>query len=289
MSTEIREFPVVTLCGSSKFKDAFIGITKELSLAGAIVIGLGLFGHADNLFGEEITPEIKAMLDSAHRQKIDMCDAIYVINVNDYIGTSTLSEIEYAQDKNKKIFLLEPSKHIPGGLPQFGDIYQWITEFRRCSRFYRQNRYCQKKYTCEISLSDLANSGILKNCDVSHISLLTPLSIEIREGYHGIKLPEGRVKYSPTTLLRAYLPSTINTDCPQFLQSVVDHLLYMIQFGSRHNIPCPDSVSFISFIDYLKWRVVKIMNTKNTIIIYIIPFDSINSYKGLEIDLRGNN
>lgn len=47
------------------------------------------------------------MLDEMHKQKIDMSDEIYVINVGEYIGESTKSEIEYAKTKNKKISYLE--------------------------------------------------------------------------------------------------------------------------------------------------------------------------------------
>lgn len=47
------------------------------------------------------------MLDEMHKQKIDMADEIYVINVGGYIGESTKSEIEYAKSKRKKISYLE--------------------------------------------------------------------------------------------------------------------------------------------------------------------------------------
>ena len=42
-----------------------------------------------------------------HRQKIDLSDEIYVINVNGYIGESTKSEIEYAISNGKKVKYLE--------------------------------------------------------------------------------------------------------------------------------------------------------------------------------------
>jgi hypothetical protein len=42
-----------------------------------------------------------------HKRKIDMADEIYVINVNGYIGSSTKSEIEYANKTGKKISYLE--------------------------------------------------------------------------------------------------------------------------------------------------------------------------------------
>ena len=41
-------------------------------------------------------------------KKIDISDAIYVVNVDGYIGTSTKKEIEYAKSLNKEIFSLEP-------------------------------------------------------------------------------------------------------------------------------------------------------------------------------------
>ncbi len=47
------------------------------------------------------------MLDEMHKQKIDMSDEIYVINLNGYIGESTKSEIEYANSKGKNISYLE--------------------------------------------------------------------------------------------------------------------------------------------------------------------------------------
>lgn len=67
---------VITLCGSTKFKNEFEQKNKELTLAGNIVISVGLFGHS----GDIITAYQKLMLDDLHKRKIDMADAIYVIN-----------------------------------------------------------------------------------------------------------------------------------------------------------------------------------------------------------------
>lgn len=47
------------------------------------------------------------MLDDMHKRKIDMADAIYVINVGGYIGESTRSEIEYAKKHGKTIFFYD--------------------------------------------------------------------------------------------------------------------------------------------------------------------------------------
>lgn len=79
---------------------------KRLTLAGNIVISVGLFGHSGD--DEVWTPGMKEMLDNMHKRKIDMADAIYVINVGGYIGESTRSEIEYALKNGKKVLYLEP-------------------------------------------------------------------------------------------------------------------------------------------------------------------------------------
>ena len=92
---------IITLCGSTKFKDQFLEVTKRLTLQGKIVLSVGLFGHADKV---SLTEEQKNMLDSLHFKKIDMSDSIYVIDVDGYIGESTKKEIAYTKLKNKSIF-----------------------------------------------------------------------------------------------------------------------------------------------------------------------------------------
>ena len=102
----VGKFKVITLCGSTRFKDEFLEAQKRLTLEGNIVISVGLFGHSGD---EEVWTEgMKEMLDNMHKRKIDMADAIYVINVGGYIGESTRSEIEYATKHGKEILYLEP-------------------------------------------------------------------------------------------------------------------------------------------------------------------------------------
>ena len=38
-----------------------------------------------------------------HKERIKLADAILVVNVNNYIGNSTKSEIDYAKSLNKEI------------------------------------------------------------------------------------------------------------------------------------------------------------------------------------------
>ena len=97
----IKDFKIITLCGSTKFKDEYLEAQKRLTLEGNIVISVGLFGHSGD--NEVWTEDTKEMLDNMHKRKIDLADEIFVINVNNYIGESTKSEIEYAIQTNKKV------------------------------------------------------------------------------------------------------------------------------------------------------------------------------------------
>ena len=105
-------YKVITLCGSTRFKDAYMEAQKRLTLDGNIVISVGLFGHSgDNeVWGnmdEGTLTRTKEMLDDMHKRKIDMADEIYVINVGGYIGSSTRSEIDYAKATGKLVRYLE--------------------------------------------------------------------------------------------------------------------------------------------------------------------------------------
>lgn len=110
---------VYTLCGSSRFRDAFDLANMNLSLQGHIVISLGMFGHVDHpqgarwlaSDGDESTPA-KRTLDELHFRKIDLSDAIYVINVGGYVGGSTRREIAYARNLGKDVEWL-----FPGAIP----------------------------------------------------------------------------------------------------------------------------------------------------------------------------
>lgn len=99
------KYRVITLCGSTRFKDEFLEVQKKLTLAGNIVISVGLFGHSGD--NEVWTEGTKEMLDDMHKRKIDMADEIFVINVGGYIGSSTASEIAYAQATGKEVHYLE--------------------------------------------------------------------------------------------------------------------------------------------------------------------------------------
>ena len=107
-----KNYKVVTLCGSTRFKDEFMKAQRDLTLKGNIVISVGLFGHAGDAevwesMDEGTYTKTKLMLDDMHKRKIDMADEIFVINVNGYIGDSTKSEIAYAESTGKKLIILK--------------------------------------------------------------------------------------------------------------------------------------------------------------------------------------
>ena len=104
----VGTYPVITLCGSTRFKEQYLEAQKRLTLGGNIVISVGLFGHSGD--DEVWTEGTKEMLDDMHLRKIDMADSIYVINVGGYIGESTKREIEYAKKNGKTVQYLEPLK-----------------------------------------------------------------------------------------------------------------------------------------------------------------------------------
>ena len=101
----VGKYKVITLCGSTRFKEQFLEAQKRLTLEGNIVISVGLFGHSGD--EEAWTEGTKAMLDDMHKRKIDMSDEIYVINVGGYIGDSTRAEIEYAKRNGRDVRYLE--------------------------------------------------------------------------------------------------------------------------------------------------------------------------------------
>ena len=102
----IQNYKIVTLCGSTRFKEQFLDAQKQLTLEGNIVISVGLFGHSGD--ADVWKPGVKEMLDDMHLRKIDLADEIFVINVGGYIGESTRREIAYAERTGKTIKYLEP-------------------------------------------------------------------------------------------------------------------------------------------------------------------------------------
>lgn len=94
------KYKIITLCGSMKFKNEFLEVQRKLTLEGNIVL-------APEFFQVPEEDDLKQMLNAMHKGRIDLCDEIYVINKNGYIGNSTKDEIKYATEIGKKVNYLE--------------------------------------------------------------------------------------------------------------------------------------------------------------------------------------
>lgn len=90
---------IITLCGSLKFKKEMMIVAEEMALKGNCIL-TPVYPITENC---ERTDEQLLKLKEAHFKRIELSDAILVVNVNGYIGNSTNSEIEYAKSLNKEI------------------------------------------------------------------------------------------------------------------------------------------------------------------------------------------
>jgi hypothetical protein len=100
---------IVTLCGSTRFKDVINRVNAELTMEGKLVISLGVFGHVDLPDRDWTTggSDCKRMLDDLHKRKIELADRVMVVNPGSYIGESTRSDIEYAEKIGRPVDYLE--------------------------------------------------------------------------------------------------------------------------------------------------------------------------------------
>lgn len=96
---------IITVCGSSRFKKEIQQVAHDLAIQGNTVLAPTVFHHMEE---EELPTEVLIQLDNSHKEKIELSDAIFVVNVNKYIGESTYGEIDWAQRKKKQIYFLVP-------------------------------------------------------------------------------------------------------------------------------------------------------------------------------------
>lgn len=96
----------ICLCGSTKFEGDFHRVSEALALAGHIVHEISVYPSQKNGEKNWYTEEQKQILDVVHFAKIEASDAIFVIDVDNYIGPSTAREIIWAKMLGKKIFHL---------------------------------------------------------------------------------------------------------------------------------------------------------------------------------------
>lgn len=101
----VGKYKVITLCGSSMFEKLAKKEQLRLTMEGNLVLG---FTHQEYDWGHKLfRPGSAQMMDDMHLRKIDMSDAIYVINKVGYLEDSTKAEIEYARKHGKEVLFYD--------------------------------------------------------------------------------------------------------------------------------------------------------------------------------------
>lgn len=95
---ERQIFNVITICGSMRFASQMREHCIRLTMLGYVVLMPVEYEH--------LTPKQEKQVRKSHLEKIDLSDAIFVVNVDGYVGNDTAREIEYASKKGKKIFFI---------------------------------------------------------------------------------------------------------------------------------------------------------------------------------------
>lgn len=90
---------IITICGSLKYQKEMMIIAEQEALKGNCII-TPVYPVSEII---ERTEEQLQKLKESHFKKIELSDAILVVNVNNYIGNSTNLEIEYAKKLGKEI------------------------------------------------------------------------------------------------------------------------------------------------------------------------------------------
>ena len=93
----------LTLCGSARFEPYWHEANKQLGLAGHICYSLMTFPSIEKS-KTWYTPDQKWTLDLAHLAKIEESDGVVMLNIDKYLGESSLRELEWSRMRNKRVF-----------------------------------------------------------------------------------------------------------------------------------------------------------------------------------------
>lgn len=94
---------IITICGSMRFSNDIMKIATELETEKGYCVLQPVYNTENKSYNDN---ELNNLVN-AHLQKIDISDAIYVVNIGGYIGKSVSEEIEFAKNHNKEIFYYE--------------------------------------------------------------------------------------------------------------------------------------------------------------------------------------
>lgn len=89
----------ITICGSMKFAEQMKQIAWKLEIEQEVNVLQCVYNERD----EPLTDDALKRLASAHYKKIDLSDAVYIVDIDGYIGASVEQEIAYAKEKGKEL------------------------------------------------------------------------------------------------------------------------------------------------------------------------------------------
>ncbi len=96
---------IITICGSTRFKRQFEEVNRVLELNDWVVLTVASYYHSEkNNDLRRWIEKNKKKLDRLHLAKIDISQAIVVIDVGKYVGESTKSEIRHAKKVGKPVY-----------------------------------------------------------------------------------------------------------------------------------------------------------------------------------------
>jgi hypothetical protein len=108
---------IICLCGSTRFTEQMLITQWNLTKQGNVVLSWCALPDSYFLSGDKAhigdQEGVKEIVDEVHKRRIDLCDEVFVLNINGYIGDSTKSEVRYALKHDKPVKFLEPEWTYP--------------------------------------------------------------------------------------------------------------------------------------------------------------------------------
>ncbi len=92
---------IVTICGSMKFENEMKRIAFQLETRYKMCVLQCVYNEDD----KDLSDDEIEFLNSSHFKKIEISDAVYIININEYIGEQVKKEMAYAKKSGKEVIL----------------------------------------------------------------------------------------------------------------------------------------------------------------------------------------
>ena len=89
----------VTICGSMRFEQKMRDIAWILETQYGVNVLQCVYTPENAVCSDRMLKN----LESAHYRKIELCDAVYVVDIGGYIGESTKREVAYARESGKEV------------------------------------------------------------------------------------------------------------------------------------------------------------------------------------------